>query len=194
MISKWLERNRTWLPCGRSLMKNVDLEEPTSFLDHVCLGCTQRKCRPNDMIIEKYKKCLNHVFLVEQLNIFRVGKTSRKNPLRRPSTWKHMLRCCELADKKARAAIQSLKSFLAWMITFSGIGDLSRDCSQIVLKCLYLARIGGPDILWSVNKLARSVAKWTQACDRRLAMLISYIHHTKRSPTILSCGQHGSAL
>ena len=32
--------------------------------------------------------------------------------------------------------------------------------------------------LWSVNKLARSVTKWTQACGRRLARLISYIHHT----------------
>ena len=28
------------------------------------------------------------------------------------------------------------------------------------------------------NKLARAVTKWTQACDRRLARLISYIHHT----------------
>ena len=45
-------------------------------------------------------------------------------------------------------------------------------------KCLYLARIGRPDIPWSVNKLARWVTKWTQACDRRLARLISYIHYT----------------
>ena len=51
-------------------------------------------------------------------------------------------------------------------------------CSQIVLKCLYLARIGRPDILWSVNKLARSITKWTKACDKRLNRLISYIHHT----------------
>ena len=50
--------------------------------------------------------------------------------------------------------------------------------SQIVLKCLYLARIGRPDILWSVNKLARSITKWTKACDKRLNRLISYIHHT----------------
>ena len=48
----------------------------------------------------------------------------------------------------------------------------------MVLKCLYLARIGRPDILWSVNKLARSIAKWTRACDKRLSRLISYIHHT----------------
>ena len=50
--------------------------------------------------------------------------------------------------------------------------------SQIVLKCLDLARIGRPDILWSLNKLARSITQWTKACDKRLNRLISYIHHT----------------
>ena len=58
------------------------------------------------------------------------------------------------------------------------VGELSNRCSQIFLKCLYLARIGRPDILWSVNKLARSITKWTKACDKRLNHLISYIHHT----------------
>ena len=45
------------------------------------------------------------------------------------------------------------------------VGELSKLCSQNVLKCLYLARIGRPDILWSVNKFARSITKWTKACD-----------------------------
>ena len=36
------------------------------------------------------------------------------------------------------------------------VGDLSEVCSQIVLKCLYLARTGRPDILWSVNKSSRA--------------------------------------
>ena len=58
------------------------------------------------------------------------------------------------------------------------IGELCKVCSQLVLKCLYLARIGRPDILWSVNKLARAVTKWTRACDKRGALLISCIHHT----------------
>ena len=57
-------------------------------------------------------------------------------------------------------------------------GELSKVCSQIVVKCLYLARIGRPDILWSVNKLARSITKWTTACDKQVNRLISYIHHT----------------
>ena len=58
------------------------------------------------------------------------------------------------------------------------VGELSQVCSQIVLKCLYLERIGRLDILSSVNKLARSMTKWTSAGDKRLNRLKSNIHHT----------------
>ena len=64
------------------------------------------------------------------------------------------------------------------------VGELPKVCSQIVLNCLFLARIGRLDILWSVDKLARSITKWTKACDKRLNRLISYIHHT------CECGQY----
>ena len=63
----------------------------------------------------------------------------------------------------------------------NSVGELSQVCSRIVLKCLYLARIGRPDVQWSVNKLARSITKWTKACDKRLNRLISYIHHIQDS-------------
>ena len=36
-------------------MKDVDLEEPTSFFDHVYLGCTQRECKISDDIVTNYK-------------------------------------------------------------------------------------------------------------------------------------------
>ena len=68
------------------------------------------------------------------------------------------------------------------------VGELSKVSSQIVLKCLYLARIGRPDILWSVTKLARSITKWSKTCDKRLNRLISYIHHTCEHKTVLLCG------
>ena len=58
------------------------------------------------------------------------------------------------------------------------VGELSQVCPQVVVKCLFLARIVRPDILWSVNKLARSITKLPKACDKRLNPLISYIHHT----------------
>ena len=53
---------------------------------------------------------------------------------------------------------------------------------------LVFARIGGPDILWSVNKLGRSITKWTKACDERLIRLISSIHHTYEYKKKLSGG------
>ena len=38
----------------KKLMKLADLGEPTSFLDHVYLGCTQRECKSNEKIIDEY--------------------------------------------------------------------------------------------------------------------------------------------
>ena len=116
----WKKRNMA--PMWKKLMKHVDLDEPTSFLDHVYLGCTQRECKPNGII----------------MNVQLPG----------------------------------------WTKIISKRRNLSPLVNQIVLTCLYMARIGRPDIVWSVNMLARSVTKWTGACDRRLARLISYIDHT----------------
>ena len=33
--------------------ENVDLGDPTSFLDHLYLGCTQRECKSNQIIVEE---------------------------------------------------------------------------------------------------------------------------------------------
>ena len=35
------------------------------------------------------------------------------------------------------------------------VGELSETCAQVVLKCLYVASIGTPDLLWTVHYLAR---------------------------------------
>ena len=39
-------------PMWNILMKEVDLEEPISFLDHVYLGCTQRECQIRKDIVD----------------------------------------------------------------------------------------------------------------------------------------------
>ena len=66
------------------------------------------------------------------------------------------------------------------------IGELSTVCPQIVLNCLYLARIGRPDILWSVKFLARAVTKWTKAGDKRLARLISsFVTHVNTGNIVM---------
>ena len=37
------------------LNKEVDLGEPTSFLDHVYLGCTKRQCEISKDIVDNYR-------------------------------------------------------------------------------------------------------------------------------------------
>ena len=102
-------------------------------------------------------------------------------------TWKVMSRkCveryCELANKTTqqlyKVSTPCIDDHHFKEEELKSVGELSKVCSQIVLKCLYLARIGRPDMPWSVNKLARSITKWTKACDKRLSRLIFYIHHT----------------
>ena len=42
-------------PMWKVLSKEIDLGEPTSFLDHVYLGCTQRQCEISKDIVDKYR-------------------------------------------------------------------------------------------------------------------------------------------
>ena len=90
-------------------------------------------------------------------------------------------RYCELANKTAEQLYKVATPCMddhQFREENGSVGELSTVCSQIVLKCLYLVRIRRPDILWSVNKLARAVTKWTKACDKRPARLIAHIHDT----------------
>ena len=90
-------------------------------------------------------------------------------------------RYCELANKTTqqlyKVSTPCIDDHHFKEEELKSVGDLSQVCSPMVLKC-FLARIGQPDILWSVNKLARSITKWTKACGKRLNRLISNIHHT----------------
>ena len=91
-------------------------------------------------------------------------------------------RSCELANKTTqqlyKVSTPCIDDHHFKEEELKSVGELSQVCSQIVLKCLYLARIERPDILWSVNKLARSITKWTKACDKQFSRLTSHIHHT----------------
>ena len=171
----------------KKLMKDVDIDEPTTFLDHIYLKCTQRECNPNEKIIGQ-----DNTMFESRIS---AGATEKlpgwDKPCAKTSAWSydmegHARKCveryCELANKKTEELYKVSHPYLddhqIKKDELENKCELSEVWSHIVLKCLYLARIGRPDILWSVKKLARSVTKWTQACDRRLARLISYIHFT----------------
>ena len=184
-------------------MKHVDIDEPTSLLDHVYWECTQRECKPNETIIEQYTYMFESrisAAATEKLSVWEKSQTKTlpwsKNMEGHAQTC--IERYCELANKKVEQLYKishpCLEDHQFKQEELETVGELSQVCSQIVLKCLYLARIGRPDILWSVNKLARSVTKWTQACDKRLARLISFLHRTHDDRQYRHVGKHGTAL
>ena len=157
------------------LNKEVDLGEPTSFLDHVYLGCTQRQCEVSKDIVDNYRTMFE-----SRISAGRLEKLPFPQNIR-ISSWSydmvgHAKKCveryCELANKTTqqlyKVSTPCIDDHHFKEEETKSVGELSHVCSQIFLKCLYLARIGRPDILWSVNKLARAITKWTKACDKRL--------------------------
>ena len=158
-------------PMWKLLNKEVDLGEPTSFLDHVYLVCTQRQCETSKDIVDTCRAMFE--------SRISAGATEKlpcsENP--RISSWSydmegHAKKCveryCELANRTTQQLYNIVSTPCIDDLHFKeeemkSVGELSQVCSQIVLKCLYLARIGKPDILWSVNKLARSITKWTKS-------------------------------
>ena len=170
---------------GKVLNKEVDLGEPTSSLDHVYLGCTQRQCEISKDIVDNYRTMFESRISAEGLEKLPFPQNLRI------SSWSydmagHAKKCveryCELTNKTTqqlyKVSTPCIDDHHFKEEEMKSVGELSQVCTQIVLKCLYLARIGRPDIPWSANKLARSITKWTKACDKRLNRLISYIHHT----------------
>ena len=172
-------------PMWHVLNKEVDLGEPTSFLDHVFLVCTQRQCEISKDTVDNCRTMFE-----SRISAGATEKLPCSENLR-ISSWScdmegHAKKCVERYCELANRTTQQLYKVSTPCIDdhhfkeeeLESVGEMSQVCSQIVLQCLHLARIGRPDILWSVKKLARSITKWTEACDKRLSRLISYIHHT----------------
>ena len=181
-IKKLAGKKQNIDPMCKVFMKDVDLGEPTSFLDHVYLGCTERECQTSKDIVEDYRNMFEPKISDGATEKLHYSAKLGANI----SSWScdmegHAKECvegyCELPDKTT----QQLCKFATPCVDdhqfkeeeMGSVGELSKVCSQIFLKCLYLAGIGRPDILWSVNKLARAITNWTRACDKRSARLIS---------------------
>ena len=89
-------------PMWKVLNKEVDLGEPTSFLDHVYLGCTQRQCEISKNTVDNYRAMFE-----SRISAERTEKLPYSENLR-ISSWScdvegHAKKCveryCELANR-----------------------------------------------------------------------------------------------
>ena len=75
------------------LLKEVGLGEPTSFLDHVYLECTQQECETSEDVVDNYRSMFEtriSVGAIEKLAC--AGKLDANIFLLGPMTWKVMQR------------------------------------------------------------------------------------------------------
>ena len=121
-------------------MKDVDLGEPTSFLDHFNFGCTQRECQISRDIVDNFEACSNQVFLPEQWENYQKqkprGNLMPKRYLHGPMTCMegHAKKCggryCELSiqrrnkcTKSRRHALMTInlwrRNWISWRIVHS---------------------------------------------------------------------------
>ena len=131
----------------KKLMKDVDIEEPTSFLDHVYLGCTQREFKPNEKIIRQHNKMFE--------SRISAGATEKlqgwDKPRAKTSAWSndvggHARKCMERYDELAHKKSQQLHNVAPMLyqnactwhelvdLTFCGQSTNWHDLSQNGLK------------------------------------------------------------
>ena len=151
-------------PLWKVLGKEVVLEEPTPFLDYENLGCKQKSCETSKDIVDNCRTLFE--------SRISAGGTEKlpysENLL--ISSWSydmegHAQKCveryCELANKTTqqlyKVSTPCIDDHHFKEDELKSVGELPKVSSQIVLKCMYLARIGRLDILRSVNKLARAI-------------------------------------
>ena len=118
------------------------------------------ECKPNEIVIKECTEVLD-----SQISAGATGKKPGwEKPHAKTLAWSydmegHARKCveryCELANKKVeqfcRVSSPCLDDHHFKKEELEPVGEPSNVRSQIVLTCPYLARIGSPDILWSVK-------------------------------------------
>ena len=179
MTSNWLER-KIFIRCGKYSNKEAVLGEPESFLDHENLGCTQKT------MWNKQRYCgqlQNHVWIQ---NFRRSnGKISMlgKSEYLFMVLW-HGGSCQEMCGTVLWVSKQNDST------TRQSINSLHWWPWNPWDKCWYLARIGRPDILWSVNKTYTIHHKMNQSVWQTIISFDLLHSSYKWIQTILPCGKH----
>ena len=123
------------------LNKEVDLGEPTSLLDHVYLGCTQRQCKTSKDIVDNYRTMFE-----SRISAGGTEKLPFTQNLR-ISSWPydmegHAKKCVERYCALVNKSTQQLYKVSTPCIDdhhfteeeIKSVGELSQVCSQIVLR------------------------------------------------------------
>ena len=120
-------------------MKNVDLDEPTSFLDHVYLGCTQREDKPNNSVIDEHREMFDSRISAGAAEKLPAWEQLHAKAVAWSYDMKDMLKSAwtDTANWRMKRQSKCTKfQLLAWMITTARRRSSKRleNCPMHVLK------------------------------------------------------------
>ena len=124
-------------PMWKELNKEVDLGEPTSFLNHVFLGCTQRQCETSKDPVDKYRTMFE-----SRISAGATEKLPCSENIR-ISSWSydmegHAKKCvkryCELANKSAQQLHKVATPCIDDHQTEKKKQNLLENCQKYALK------------------------------------------------------------
>ena len=174
MTSNWLERNKTLIRCGKYSIKKSIWENQHHSLIMYTLGCTQWQCEISKDIVDNYRTMFESrtsAGATEKLPCsenMRISSWSCDMEVMPRSVWNDIVSWqIKRLNNSTKYQLDALMTIISKKKNWNPWETCQNYAFKIVLKCLYLARIGRPDILCSVNKLERSITKWTNACDKR---------------------------
>ena len=195
---------------GTRLGKSSESGDPTSSLDDVYIWVALKENVKLVMILCIItEECSNLGFLPGLWKKFQKQSSPGNLMPKRYLSWSydmegHAKKCveryCELANKKTQPLYQVATPCMDDDHQFreeeiGSVWELPTVCSQRVLKCLYLARIGRPEKFWPVNKQTCSCG---HKVDKLLWQTLGAFHLVHSSykwiPAILLCGKHSTTM
>ena len=168
-------------PMWKVLNKEVDLGEPTSFLDHVYLGCTQRHCEISKDIVDNYRTIFE-----SRISAAGVEKLPYPQNLR-ISSWSydmegHAKKCVERYCELANSTKYQLHALMT-IISKKKNWNPCENCQKYVLKLFWNAYI------WHVLEDLIFYGQWTNLWQTIISFDLLNSSHMWLQ-TISSCGKH----
>ena len=194
----WLERNKILIRCGKYSIKKLIWEnQHLSWIVYIYLGCTQRQCQRSKNTVDNYSTMFE-----SRISAGGAEKLPFLQDLR-ISSWSydiegHATKCleryCELANKTTqqlhKVSTPCIDAHHFKEEEMKSVGELSSTCSQIVLKCLYLARILTTRYSM-VSEQARTIHHKMDQSLWQTPESIDFIYSSYMwLQTILSCGKY----
>ena len=162
----WLERNKTLTQCGKYLSKKSIWTSQHHSLTMSILVAVDENAKRAKILWTIIEICLNPKSLQDLKKSYFIRRHVAQTFPDGAMIWKVMQRnvWSDIANWRTEQLNSYTTSQLHALMTIHSKKknwDLLENCQRYALKLLkhplYLARIGRPDILWSVNKLARVI-------------------------------------